>query len=178
MSENAGSRRRSSRRNYNNGPNKRLKAIALMLTCLMILLSGLFWAGWQHFTSIDVSIKNSKLRKQLDDLEIEKRRLIVAREVSLSPAEIRKSAKKLAISDPASETPSLPVGSKDNVASMTRTAPLVRSIVSAAPVKPVTNAVSPSKPVRRESPAGVPQAPVAERSRIAKLPVASVGLKR
>ena len=33
-------------------------------------------------------MKNSRLRKQIDDLESEKRRLLLAREVSLSPAEI------------------------------------------------------------------------------------------
>ena len=43
---------------------------------------------------MDFGMKNSRLRKQLDELEAEKRRLLLAREISLSPSEIKKAAKR------------------------------------------------------------------------------------
>lgn len=60
-----------------------------------ILVVGFFFAAQQHFSSIDYGIKNSRLRKQIDELQAEKRRLLLAREVSLSPAEIKKAARKM-----------------------------------------------------------------------------------
>jgi outer membrane biosynthesis protein TonB len=67
----------------------------LTLACGLILAVGFFFAARQHFSSIDFSIKNSKLRKQIDELEAEKRRILLAKEIALSPAEIKKAAKKL-----------------------------------------------------------------------------------
>jgi len=50
-------------------------------------------------------MKNSKLRKQIEDLEAEKRRLILARQISLSPNELRKAAKKIGLlAEPGAET--------------------------------------------------------------------------
>ena len=46
-------------------------------------------------------MKNSRLRKQVDELEAEKRRLLLAREISLSPTEIKKSAKRAGLTAPA-----------------------------------------------------------------------------
>ena len=66
----------------------------LAFVCMLILVCGIFLAGRQHFSSMDFGMKNSRLRKQVDELEAEKRRLLLAREVSLSPAEIKKAAKK------------------------------------------------------------------------------------
>lgn len=66
----------------------------------MIVVSGSFFAARQHFSSWDYSIRNSRLRKQIDDLETEKRRLILAREVALSPNEIKRNAKKLNMDQP------------------------------------------------------------------------------
>lgn len=62
-----------------------------------IVVSGFFLAATQHFSSWDLSIKNSRLRYQIDQLQAEKRRLLVAREVSLSPLEIKKAAEKAAL---------------------------------------------------------------------------------
>ncbi|MGE3953058.1 MAG: hypothetical protein AB7F88_17270 [Pyrinomonadaceae bacterium] len=44
-------------------------------------------------------MKNSKLRKQIEDLEAEHRRLILARETALSPREITKTARSLGFID-------------------------------------------------------------------------------
>lgn len=81
---------------------KRLRTYLLMLVCSLLLVSGFFFAARQHFSSMDYGMKNSRLRRQIDELEAEKRRLMLAREVSLSPAEIKKAARKTGLSGPAS----------------------------------------------------------------------------
>jgi hypothetical protein len=75
--------------------------------CAALLLSGFFFAGWQHFASMDYGMKNSRLRRQIDQLEAEKRRLIHAREVSLSAPEIKKAAKKAGLFEPPSASDNL-----------------------------------------------------------------------
>jgi hypothetical protein len=59
------------------------------------MILGFFFAARQHFSSIEYGIKNSRLRKQLDELEAEKRRLLLAKEVSMSPIELMKAARKI-----------------------------------------------------------------------------------
>lgn len=77
----------------------------LMLLCVAVTASGFFLAARQHFASMDYGMRNSRLRRQIDDLEAEKRRLLVARETQLSPSEIKKAAKKAGlIGTAASET--------------------------------------------------------------------------
>lgn len=69
--------------------------VFVIAICGCILAAGFFLAARQHFMSMEIGMKNSKLRKQLEDLESENRRLLLAREVSLSPAEITKTARNL-----------------------------------------------------------------------------------
>ena len=71
----------------------------LTLLCGTFLVGGFFVAARSHFASIDFGIKNSTLKKQLEDLEAEKRRLLWLRETALSPAEIKKAAKKLGLTE-------------------------------------------------------------------------------
>ncbi len=71
----------------------------LILLCGLMLVSGIFYAGRQHFSSMDYGMKNSRLRKQIDELQAEKRRLLLAREIALSPAEIKKAAIKVGFTD-------------------------------------------------------------------------------
>lgn len=66
--------------------------ILLVLVCASVVATGFFFAARQHFTSMDYGLKNSKLREQLRNLEAEKRRLMLAREVASSPLAIRKAA--------------------------------------------------------------------------------------
>src|SRR5438552_9589098 len=73
----------------------------LMFLCSLLIGAGFFFAGRQHFSSMDYGIKNSRLRKQIDDLQSEKRRLLLVREVAQSPAEIKKAAKKAGLNDAA-----------------------------------------------------------------------------
>ena len=79
---------------------RRWTTYSLVFVCCLTLASGFFFAARQHFSSIDYGMKNSRLRKQVDELEAEKRRLILAREVSLSPGEIKKAAKKAGMIEP------------------------------------------------------------------------------
>ena len=67
----------------------------LTLGCGSILVVGFFFAARQHFSSIDFGIKNSRLRQQIESLEADKRRFILAKEIALSPTEIKKAAQKL-----------------------------------------------------------------------------------
>lgn len=71
----------------------------LTLVCGLVLVVGFLFAARQHFASIEYGIKNSKLRKQLDELEAEKRRLILEKEIALTPSEIKKAAKKLGLTE-------------------------------------------------------------------------------
>jgi len=71
-------------------------SVLLTLICASILAAGLFYAARQHFSTIDLGLKNSKLRKQVDDLESERRRLVLAREVSMSPLQITRNSRELA----------------------------------------------------------------------------------
>ena len=108
----------------------RLRTFAMMSVCGLLLLTGIFFAGKQHFSTIDYGMKNSRLRKQVDELQAEKRRLLLAREVSLSPAEVKKAAVKTGLAQPAALA-----GMTAQVASATRekalpsTAPESRSLV-------------------------------------------------
>lgn len=71
----------------------------LALVCGLFLVVGFFGAARQHFSSIDLGIKNSKLRKQVEELEAEQRRLLLTKEVVLSPGEIKKAAKKMGFTE-------------------------------------------------------------------------------
>lgn len=82
---------------YRNDAKSRLRLFVTLIFTAAIISAGLFMAARQHFSSIDLGIRNSRLRSQLDDLEKEKRRLIVARENSLSPLEIRRAAQKVGL---------------------------------------------------------------------------------
>ncbi len=79
--------------------NSKARAYFFAFLFTGLLAVGFLFAAWQHFDSMDVGMKNSKLRKQLDQLEAEKRRLIYVREVSLSASEVKKAAKKAGLLD-------------------------------------------------------------------------------
>ena len=71
----------------------------LTAACGLMLVVGFFFAARSHFSSIDFGIKNSKLRKQIEELEADKRRLLLSKEIALSPAEIKKAAKKIGLTE-------------------------------------------------------------------------------
>ena len=113
-----------------------------------VLVAGFFLAARQHFSSIDFGIKNSRLRRQLDELQAEKRRLMLSKEITLSPAEIRKAAKRVGVVDaPQAVRASMTSTSQ----SVQKTA--VKAIETSRPVNsPTTNKVVPTvmvEPVNR-----------------------------
>lgn len=69
--------------------------VLLAVVCACVVAAGFFFAARQHFTSMDYGLKNSKLREQLQNLETEKRRLMLAREMAISPVAIRKAARSV-----------------------------------------------------------------------------------
>ena len=84
--------------------------------CGGVLAAGFFLAARQHFDSMQFGMNNSQLRKQLEDLESENRRLLLAREVALSPAEITKTARNLGFLDVNATMPALPVQAQNKPA--------------------------------------------------------------
>ena len=80
------------------------RVFLLTLVCACILAAGFFYAARQHFSTIDLGLKNSKLRKQIEDLESERRRLVLAKEISLSPGELARNKRGLRLTaKPANE---------------------------------------------------------------------------
>ncbi|MBX3290129.1 MAG: hypothetical protein KF855_12370 [Acidobacteria bacterium] len=73
--------------------------LILTIICACVLAAGFFFAALQHFATMDIGFKNSSLRKQVEELEAEKRRLLLAREIALSPSEIAKTARSLGFTD-------------------------------------------------------------------------------
>lgn len=101
---------KKTRRKQNKITPGSIRNSCLMLLCGAIVVSGFFFAARQHFVSMDFGMKNSKLRRQLDELEAEKRRLLFNREVSVSPMELKRSAKKAGLLDattPSEQAPQL-----------------------------------------------------------------------
>ncbi|MDQ3797927.1 MAG: hypothetical protein M3384_00610 [Acidobacteriota bacterium] len=67
----------------------------LTLICGALLVGGFFLAARQHFTAIDYGIKNARLRQEKENLETQQQHIKLNREITLSPAEIRKAARKI-----------------------------------------------------------------------------------
>lgn len=109
----------------------------LTLVCGLLLVTGFFWAARQHFSAMDFGIKNAKLRQQKESLASEQRRLSLSREISLSPSEIKKVAKKIGLQDLTAESIEVISAAKNAVfpqdetpkqAFVTKTAKIERSI--------------------------------------------------
>jgi hypothetical protein len=145
---------------------KRGRTYALILVCGLLVVAGFFFAGRQHFSSMDYGMKNSRLRKQIDDLESEKRRLLLAREISSSPIEIKKAAKKAGFGEPAADQPQmaqLTSVTKDKAvpptAAATVSAPDRALIERTASVKPVPQAITTAL-VKKDKPASQQKRPM------------------
>jgi hypothetical protein len=98
----------SRKKNSKNKPYKKItrerdpmpwRYCLLTLVCGAVLAGGFFFAARQHFSSMDFGMKNSKLRKQRDELEAARRQLLLNKEISLTPGEIKKAAKKIGLKD-------------------------------------------------------------------------------
>ena len=90
--------------------------LVVIAICGCVLAAGFFLAARQHFDSMQFGMNNSQLRKQLEDLESENRRLLLAREVALSPAEITRTAKNLGFLDVNATIADLAVQAQNKIA--------------------------------------------------------------
>lgn len=72
---------------------------AVAIVCCAVLVAGFLLAARQHFSSMEYGLQNSKLRRQLDELQSEKRRLLLNREVAVSPIELRKAVRRIGFID-------------------------------------------------------------------------------
>jgi len=130
----------------------------LTLVCGALLISGLFFAARQHFSSIDISIKNSRLRKQSEELIADKRRLLLSKEIALSPSEIKKAAQKIGFTmmpannvaafRPASEKTAKPIVSKSDELRQ-------KQIIDSKTREAIKAEKAPPKKALAEKPAGV-----------------------
>jgi hypothetical protein len=75
--------------------NAPFKYVIVAIFAALIFALGLFFAARQHFTAMELGIKNAKLRTQLSDLENEKRRLELERAVAMSPQQLKRNARTL-----------------------------------------------------------------------------------
>lgn len=71
----------------------------LTLVCGLLFVSGFFLAATNHFSSMDYGMKNAKLRRQIEEIKSQNRRLLLSREISLSPAGIKKAGLKIGLSE-------------------------------------------------------------------------------
>lgn len=122
----------------------------LVAVCACVIAVGFFFAARQHFTSMDFSIKNSRLREQLQNLETEKRRLLLAREIASSPVSIRKAASAMGMRE-AAEVAAVQIAqsklAKNTVATLDSARPIAaKSAAAASVVRTVLTAPVQSKP--------------------------------
>ncbi len=115
------------KRNETRGRRRTWPAI---MACAAVLACGFFFAARQHFSSMDFGMKNSHLRKQIDNLESEKRRLMLAREVSLSPAELKKAALKAKVAIVDAVSPELASATTTDKQATTPMTAVVKSTIS------------------------------------------------
>lgn len=135
--------------------------VLLIIICACLLAAGFFFAARQHFMSMDYGIRNSRLRKQVEDLESEKQRLMLAREVALSPAEIKKTARHLGFGEITIAAVTSAPAAKSPAASV--------SVTKVSDVKTPRFAVSPeTKPVKAFYQQTVLKTAMTEKSAIAK----------
>lgn len=109
-----------------------------------VLVAGFLLAAKNHFTSIDYCIKNSELKKQLGELESEKRRLMLARETVLAPGEIKKAARRLGLVEMTAMNIEA-VEPQQAPATIAPSNPLIRRTVDSKPVERPKTAVSESR---------------------------------
>lgn len=127
--------------------------------CCIVLVVGFFLAARQHFSSMEYSLQNSRLRHQVDQLQAEKRKLLVTREVSLSPIELRKAARRIGFMDTPLNTaepsarqdrlsPKAAIDTVDQRRSAIKTPnKVVKTVITA----PVVKSPAPERQARREA---------------------------
>lgn len=122
----------------------------MTLFCGFLLVGGFFLAARQHFSSIDYSIKNSQLKKQLDELQSEKRRLILSKEIATTPDEIKKAAKKLGLTQMSAANLEVSAPRVENAETPKTEKALVRKTVESAPVQTFLGKTGAGKDLKKD----------------------------
>lgn len=122
--------------------------VLVTIACISFLALGFFFAARQHFMAMDLSIKNSRLRRQVEEMEGENRRLVLAREIVRSPSEMKRIAARRGLRDADEVFAPVTVSAKQQStnALVQKTAMSVPRVKSEKPLKAfygsVTNAAS------------------------------------
>jgi len=111
-----------------------LRYSVLTVICGSVVIIGFFFAARQHFSSIEYGMKNSRLRKQLDELEAEKRRLLLAKEVSMSPNELEKAVKRVSYVRTTSALNNVPGTERTNSEAIVRVSSTIQKTALSKPV--------------------------------------------
>ena len=126
------------RKTKKSGRGGSLTYLLITVLCAVLVMAGFFLVAVQHFATVELGIKNSELRSQVEELEAEKRRLLLARETALSPAELARTAKRLGFVErelESTEAPVLAVAAKpETETTRTSAEPTVERIVYSKPV--------------------------------------------
>lgn len=80
-----------------------LRSVLVVASLGLVFAAGIFHAASQYFRAVDYWMKNSRLKKQIDELQAEKRRLLLAKEIAMSPGEIGRAARRLGVVRPPSQ---------------------------------------------------------------------------
>ena len=148
------------------------------------MATGLFYAARQHFSTIDLGLKNSKLRKQIDDLESERRRLVLAKEVSLSPSELTRNAHSLGFREALREPPVATIVEKKESLSEPQQEPVQQvsvrepkspdlAVTKSVPVKKLVKPIVDQAPAKQSSPNERPRVVGESEKRVASVSVKS-----
>jgi len=110
--------------------------VLLTIACAAFLATGFFFAARQHFAAMDLGMKNSTLRKQIEEMEAQKRNLVLAREIVRSPAEMKRiAANKGFRQRGTSIAPMMASATTSNKPLVERTSMIEPSAVAPKPVK-------------------------------------------
>ena len=131
--------------------------ILLTVACAAFLAAGFFFAAKQHFAAMDLGMKNSTLRKQLEEMEAQNRQLVLAREIGRSPAEVKRTASNkgfrekntmMAVSTMSSSGPM--VHKTSSVTSASNRKPL-KAFMATVKQEPAVKFAAKDKPAKRPS---------------------------
>ena len=122
--------------------------VIVTVLCVGFLAVGFFFAARQHFVAMDLGMKNSNLRKQLEQLEGENRRLVLNREVVRSPLEMKRIAARRGLRPADDIFAAANAGAKQSESSR-----LIQKTAISAPAK------TQGKPLKAFYEPGVPIAP-------------------
>ncbi len=121
------------------------KYLLITIVGAVAIASGLFFAATRHFSSMELGIMNAKLRNQLQELNNEKRRLELEREVAMTPNALKRTARTLGftetamltkLAEPSAAEATQPSASLASFASKETAEPKIGAVLKAVATKP------------------------------------------